>query len=119
MNQKCEKLFAQKAGKEVASFCRVAEALKDEDRRAIMVLLTSCSPCSGYGLAGVISETGIEQAEIQLALLIQAGLVKTVKGRKQEVIYQVNWIWRNLLREWLKFRKDECKKLALEAGFYP
>jgi hypothetical protein len=119
MTEKTEKIFQTNAGKKVKSFCRVVEALDTEEKQAIFALLASCSLGKGYLLPDIIEITGIDHADIHLALLEKSGLVRTCVGKKEAIIYQTNYVWHRMLAEWLKFRKDECQKAGKKLGYYP
>jgi len=119
VTEETDKIFQTNAGRKVKSFCRVVEALNSAERQAIFALLANCSPHGGYSLPDIIKITGIDQAEIHLALLEKSGLVRTCTGKKEVILYQTNYVWGRMLAEWLKFRKDECQKFGKKEGHYP
>lgn len=79
----------------------------------------NCPRVSGYSLAAIIEITGIGNADFHIGMLEKAGLVRTKMSNKNEVIYETNYLWGDLLLVWLKFRKSECQKAGKRLGHYP
>jgi hypothetical protein len=119
MDQKRQNILAGDTGKKVLSFSRIADALNDEERLVIMALLTSARLGNGYSIAGIREVTGIANADIHVAVLEKVGLIRPKRGKKEEIFYETNYIWCSLLREWLKFRKEQAHERCEKEGNYP
>jgi hypothetical protein len=126
MKDKFTQIFETNEGQEVKSFARVAVALDGEERRVIMALLMTGSNYNVLTLPNIIQRTDIQNADMHLAVLQAVGLVcerkvnvRDGKNIVKVTAYQTTGLWDTFLKEWLKFRKDECRKRALREGHYP